>query len=136
MRERIGRHRAERTDWRTIEEPLSLAETLEAHTAPGRVLLVDCLTLWLSNLMLGGHDPQPGIASLRRAIARAAGPLILVSNEVGSGIVPATALGRAFRDEQGRLNQRAAGACDAVVLVTAGYPTLIKPAPPPGLRLE
>ena len=130
MRERIERHRAERDDrWRIREEALALAQALAVETRPERVVLVDCLTLWLSNILLAGEEPEPAMAALRQVIADAAGPLVLVSNEVGQGIVPATPLGRAFRDLQGRLNQQVANACEAVVLVVAGCPTLIKPAP-------
>jgi adenosylcobinamide kinase/adenosylcobinamide-phosphate guanylyltransferase len=130
MHERIDRHRSERDPaWRTQEVPLALAEAVARHTAPERVVLVDCLTLWLTNVILSEHDPEAACETLIEAIARAAGPLILVSNEVGQGIVPATALGRGFRDAHGRLNQQVAAACDAVVLVAAGCPTLIKPAP-------
>jgi adenosylcobinamide kinase/adenosylcobinamide-phosphate guanylyltransferase len=136
MRDRIARHRAERSAaWRTIEAPLDLADTIAAQARPGRVLLVDCLTVWLSNAMLAGRDADSAGETLTDAIARAAGPLVLVSNEVGGGIVPATPLGRAFRDAQGRLNQGLAAVCDTVVLVTAGCPSLIKPAPPPAITL-
>lgn len=137
MRERIARHRAERTEgWRVIEAPLDLAAAIDAQARPGRVLLVDCLTLWLSNVMLAGRDGDAAGALLAAAIGRAAGPLVLVSNEVGSGIVPATPLGRAFRDAQGRLNQSVAAVCDTVVLVTAGCPHLIKPVPLPAITLR
>ena len=136
MRERIGRHRSERDgSWRTQEAPLELPEAIRAHAGPGKAVLVDCLTLWLSNLLMAERDPDMEGERLVRAVSEAAGPLILVSNEVGHGIVPATPLGRLFRDGQGRLNQRVAEACDAVVFVTAGCPLLIKPAPPLELRL-
>jgi adenosylcobinamide kinase / adenosylcobinamide-phosphate guanylyltransferase len=131
MRERIGRHRSERDgSWRTQEAPLELPEAIRAHAGPGKVVLVDCLTLWLSNLLLAERDADREAEHLVRAVGEAAGPLVLVSNEVGHGIVPATPLGRLFRDGQGRLNQRLAEACDAVVFVAAGCPVLIKPAPP------
>ena len=130
MRARIGRHRAERdASWRTREEAIALPGAVADDTGPHRIVVVDCLTLWLSNVMLAGQDPEPASAALVRSIATAAGPLLLVSNEVGQGIVPATPLGRSFRDLQGRLNQQVAAACDAVVLVVAGCPTLVKPAP-------
>ena len=86
--------------------------------------------------MLAGGDPERAGADLAAAVAAAAGPLVLVSNEVGYGIVPATPLGRAFRDAQGRLNQRVAECCDAVVLVVAGCPSLVKPAPRPAILLR
>ncbi len=91
--------------------------------------------MWLSNLLLAGKDPEHETDGLIEAIASATGPLVLVSNEVGQGIVPATPLGRLFRDAQGRLNQRVAQAVQAVVFVTAGCPTLLKPAPPFDLKL-
>ncbi len=137
MRERIARHRAERgAGWTSIEEPLALVETLARETAPGRAILVDCLTLWLANVMLAGLDWEAQAERLVAAIGATRGPLVLVSNEVGQGIVPETPLGRAFRDAQGWLNQAVAGACDGVVLVTAGLPALAKPAPMPVISLE
>ena len=136
MRERIARHQAERdASWQTHNAPLELPEAIRAHTGPGRVVLVDCLTLWLSNLLLAERDPVPETDRLVLAIAEAAGPLILVSNEVGHGIVPATPLGRVFRDEQGRLNQRMAEACDTAIFVAAGCPIVLKPTPPLRLNL-
>ncbi len=130
MRERIAQHRMERDgSWRTQDAPLDLPRTIQAHVGPGTAVLVDCLTLWLSNILLAERDPEHETEFLIRAIQEASGPLILVSNEVGHGIVPATPLGRRFRDEQGRLNQRIAEACDAVVFVAAGCPILLKPAP-------
>jgi adenosylcobinamide kinase/adenosylcobinamide-phosphate guanylyltransferase len=112
-----------------VEEPLALADALRANASPGRAVLVDCLTLWLTNVLLAGGDPAAEAERLAGAASGLPGPAILVSNEVGQGIVPATALGRRFRDAHGRLNQHVAAACDAVVLVAAGCPTLIKPAP-------
>jgi adenosylcobinamide kinase/adenosylcobinamide-phosphate guanylyltransferase len=136
MAARIARHKAERdARWRTVEEPLALAEALRRETAPERAVLVDCLTLWLSNLMLGGHNVDAGIDGAASAIVAAAGPLVVVSNEVGLGIVPESPLGRDFRDAQGRLNQIVAAACEAVVLMSAGLPLVIKPAPGPHLKL-
>lgn len=131
MRERIARHREERdSDWRTLEEPLELASAIRRESGPSQVVLVDCLTLWLSNILLAERDPDREIEFLAQSVRDASGPLVLVSNEVGNGIVPEAALGRRFRDEQGRLNQRMAAACDAVILVVAGCPLQIKPAPP------
>lgn len=136
MEERIAHHRAGRDpSWQTQEAPLDLVSALRTHAGPGRVLLVDCLTLWLSNLLMAGRDPARDVDALVETLTDIAGPVVLVSNEVGQGIVPATALGRSFRDHQGRLNQRVAEACDAVVLVAAGCPVLLKPAPPLDLRL-
>lgn len=137
MRERIAHHRAQRDpSWETREAPLELAQAIRASTAPDRVVLVDCLTLWLSNILLAERDPANALDDLLHAVGEAHGPLILVSNEVGQGIVPSTPLGRAFRDEQGRLNQRMAETCDAVVFVAAGCPILLKPAPALSLTLR
>ncbi|MBA1155932.1 bifunctional adenosylcobinamide kinase/adenosylcobinamide-phosphate guanylyltransferase [Microvirga mediterraneensis] len=137
MRERIAQHRAERDgSWRTVDAPLDLVAAIRAQTAPGQAVLVDCLTLWLSNIVLAERDPAHESNLLVQAVRDAGGPLILVSNEVGQGIVPATPLGRRFRDEQGRLNQQIAEVCDAVVFVAAGCPILLKPAPPLQLKLE
>lgn len=132
MRERIARHRDERdARWRTIEEPLALVEVLERQADPASVILVDCLTLWLTNLMLGGHTHAEAGARLTEAVPRLRGSVIFVSNEVGWGIVPDTPLGRAFRDAQGWLNQAVAASCDTVVLVAAGLPLQLKPAATP-----
>jgi adenosylcobinamide kinase/adenosylcobinamide-phosphate guanylyltransferase len=136
MRERIAHHRSQRDpSWETLEAPLELAQAIRASTAPDRVVLVDCLTLWLSNVLLAERDAAHDIRLVLQAVTEAAGPLILVSNEVGQGIVPATPLGRSFRDEQGRLNQRLAEICDAVVFVAAGCPVLLKPSPPLNVAL-
>jgi adenosylcobinamide kinase / adenosylcobinamide-phosphate guanylyltransferase len=130
MRARIAAHRAQRgRGWRTVEEPSALTAALCTEARPETVVLVDCVTLWLSNLLLAGADVDEAATDLVAALTRIAGPVILVSNEVGSGVVPATPLGRAFRDAQGRLNQAIATVCDAVILVTAGCPRLLKPVP-------
>jgi adenosylcobinamide kinase / adenosylcobinamide-phosphate guanylyltransferase len=124
MRVRIGEHQARRNrDWRTIEAPLDLPATIAR--AEGAIL-VDCLTLWLSNLMLGGHALKPAYSKLVEALAAASGPLVLVSNEVGLSIVPENALARSFRDEQGRLNQLIAAPADHVVFMVAGLPMVVK----------
>ncbi|MBV8107402.1 MAG: bifunctional adenosylcobinamide kinase/adenosylcobinamide-phosphate guanylyltransferase [Hyphomicrobiales bacterium] len=137
MAARIARHQADRgAGWTTREEPLALAEALGAEARPGRVILIDCLTLWISNLMFAGRGVEAEIARLTQAISTLEGPAVIVSNEVGLGLVPETKLGRDFRDAQGRANREVARACDAVVLVAAGLPTLIKPTPPPALRLR
>jgi adenosylcobinamide kinase/adenosylcobinamide-phosphate guanylyltransferase len=136
MRARIALHQEERDEtWRTEETPMELAQAIRTHAKPGQVVLVDCLTLWLSNILLAGRDVKREADALADAVREAKGPLILVSNEVGHGIVPATPLGRAFRDEQGRLNQLIAQACEAVAFVAAGYPVLLKPSPPLNLQL-
>ena len=127
MTERIARHVAARdAAWRTVDAPYDLLAVLAAHAAPGRVLLVDCLTLWLSNLMLRGDDVEAATDALAACVPRLGEGIILVSNEVGWGIVPENALARRFRDAQGRLNQRIAAACDTVVLVAAGLPLVMK----------
>jgi len=127
MAERIALHRADRGPrWQTIDAPIALHEAIAANSGEGRVVLVDCLTLWTSNLMLGGHDMDAAADALVDAIGSAAGPVMLVANEVGLGIVPDNALARRFRDCAGRLNQRVAAAVDEVVLVTAGLPLRLK----------
>jgi adenosylcobinamide kinase / adenosylcobinamide-phosphate guanylyltransferase len=128
MSERIGAHRARRgSQWRTVEVPRDLAGALKAGEATP--VLIDCLTLWLSNLMLAGADIEAETARLEQALAAATAPVRLVANEVGSGIVPEHALGRKFRDLQGVLNQRIAALADRVVLVVAGLPLVLKGAP-------
>jgi adenosylcobinamide kinase/adenosylcobinamide-phosphate guanylyltransferase len=136
MAARLARHRAERgAGWSTREAPLDLLDALAAEARPGRVVLVDCVTIWLANCLFAGRDAESEAVALAAATPRLAGPVVFVSNEVGSGIVPETPLGRSFRDIQGRANQTLAAACDVVALVTAGLPTLIKPAPRPALSL-
>lgn len=135
MAERIAAHAARRADhWSTVEAPHDLAGAL--RDAGGRVVLVDCLTLWLSNTMLANtmlaeRDVEAATGDLLAALARRPAPTLLVSNEVGLGLVPETPLGRAFRDAQGRLNQRVAAAADCVVFVAAGLPLRLKPAAAP-----
>ncbi len=132
MAERIRRHRARRGDaWMTVEEPLELAEALRRYSAPGRPVLVDCLTLWLSNVMAAERDVDAEVAGLTGTLGRLAGSVVLVSNEVGLGLVPATPLGRAFRDHAGRLNQAVAQVADRVILVAAGLPLVLKDATQP-----
>ena len=125
MAARIAAHRARRgSSWQTVEAPHELAEAVVlAQPMP---VLVDCLTLWLSNLMLAAMDIEAEIARLERALEAASAPVALVSNEVGSGIVPEHALGRKFRDLQGVLNQRMAARADRVVLMVAGLPLAAK----------
>jgi adenosylcobinamide kinase/adenosylcobinamide-phosphate guanylyltransferase len=123
MRERIGKHRARRSsDWRTLEIPVDIADAVRSD-AP---LLLDCATLWLSNAMLAGRDIEVETDRLIAAMREAPGPLVVVSNEVGLGIVPETALGRDFRDAQGILNQRIAAVADYVVFMAAGLPLTLK----------
>ncbi|MFZ3235842.1 MAG: bifunctional adenosylcobinamide kinase/adenosylcobinamide-phosphate guanylyltransferase [Stellaceae bacterium] len=127
MAARIAAHRARRGPfWRTVEEPLRLAAVVAAEARPERPLLVDCLTLWLSNLMLSGRNVDDEVAALAAALRLAAGPVVLVANEVGMGLVPETPLGREFRDAAGRLNQEVAALADRVVFVAAGLPLVLK----------
>ncbi len=127
MRDRIARHRAERApEWTTVEAPLDLCGALRSADAPGKAILVDCLTLWLSNLMEAGLPPEDEARKLVQTIAGLSAAIIMVSNETGLGIVPDNALARAFRDEQGRLNQIMAAACNHVELIVAGLPLAIK----------
>ncbi len=132
MARRIARHAADRgPKWAVVEEPIALAAALRREARLDRIVLVDCATLWLSNLLLRGDDLRAATDELVGSIAALAGPVIFVSNEVGQGIVPENALARAFRDAQGRLNQALAEACDAVVLVSAGLALRLKPASAP-----
>ncbi len=125
MRERIELHRQRRgRSWETVEAPLRLAEAVA--DAGGRALLVDCLTLWLSNHLLAGNDLEAEAGRLEAALDRRRGPIVLVANEVGLGIVPDNALARRFRDAAGRLNQRFAAVADDVVLMVAGLPMKVK----------
>jgi len=127
MTERIARHRADRgTRWTTVEAPVELAAAIRAECREDRVLLIDCLTLWASNLLLAERDIPAATDELIAAIDDAAGPLILVSNEVGLGIVPDNPLARRFRDEAGRVNQQVAAAVDEAMFVAAGLPLRLK----------
>jgi adenosylcobinamide kinase/adenosylcobinamide-phosphate guanylyltransferase len=125
MAARINDHRARRgPQWRNIEAPRDLAAALKScQTAP---VLVDCLTLWLSNLLLADADIDAEIVQLEDVLTAMRAPVVLVANEVGSGIVPDHPLGRRFRDLQGVLNQRIAARADRVVLVVAGLPLALK----------
>lgn len=143
MRERIARHRADRpAEWETVEEPLDLPRVVSEAPVEA-VLLIDCVTLWISNLMweyrehpvitqqqliLAQVDDLATAARRRAETSRAAGEMILVSNEVGSGLVPEYPAGRVFRDLQGFANQRLAHAADKVILIIAGLPLQLKPA--------
>jgi adenosylcobinamide kinase/adenosylcobinamide-phosphate guanylyltransferase len=142
MTARIAHHRAQRPQhWHTVEEPVALAAALAEWRAPQRLVLVDCLTLWLSNLMFseGAQYPDVGLvelparfhqqrAALLDELAQQRGDVVLVSNEVGMGIVPCGAVSRSYADEAGRLNQSVAAVCDRVAFVAAGLPLLLKGA--------
>lgn len=141
MAARIAHHRARRpANWHCVEEPLRLADTLRRLATPATCILVDCLTLWLSNLFFAGQAAQQAqgglpvdcpllreqIGSLLATLPALPGHLVFVSNEVGCGIVPMHPVSRLFADEQGRLNQRVAALCDQVTLVAAGLPLTLK----------
>ncbi|WP_028103059.1 bifunctional adenosylcobinamide kinase/adenosylcobinamide-phosphate guanylyltransferase [Pseudoduganella violaceinigra] len=142
MAERIAHHRAQRpAHWRTVEEPMALAAVLAAWRAPQRLVLVDCLTLWLSNLMFSDGTQYPEVGSIdlparfhqeRTALLSELtvdrGDVVLVSNEVGMGIIPWGAISRSYVDEAGRLNQAVAATCDRVAFVAAGLPLVLKGA--------
>jgi adenosylcobinamide kinase / adenosylcobinamide-phosphate guanylyltransferase len=132
MRERIAVHRAQREGkgWETVEEPLGLPAALMRLSKPETVTVVDCLTLWLNNILFRERPVTPMIQALCSALASVRGTVILVSNETGLGIVPDNALARQFRDEAGLLNQRIAEISDEVIFMTAGLPMTLKgPAP-------
>ena len=127
MRDRIASHKNRRGEgWDTIEAPLELAQALETNARADRPVLVDCLTLWVTNLMLGEHDIGKAFDGLAATIPTLKGPVVLVSNEVGLGIVPDNAMARAFRDQAGRLHQLIAGLADEVHFVAAGLPLKMK----------
>jgi adenosylcobinamide kinase/adenosylcobinamide-phosphate guanylyltransferase len=127
MARRIAIHRERRgAAWQTIEEPLDLVGTLQRACSPERIVLVDCLTLWLTNLMVAERDVEAECAQLLTALAGRSGPLVLVSNEVGQGITPDNAMARRFIDHAGWLHQGIAEQADAVVLMTTGLPQRLK----------
>ncbi len=127
MAARIAEHRARRAgDWATIEEPVALPERVAALSRPGAAILVDCLTLWLANVMAADRDATAEGRRLMETLPGLAGPVVFVSNEVGLGIVPDNALARRFRDEAGRLNQQIAAACQRVHFLAAGLPITLK----------
>ena len=131
MTDRVVKHRKERgPHWQTIEEPVHLGPVISRHSSDRAVLLVDCLTLWVSNLMFQLKDPDKidaCIVQLEAALASASGPVLLVSNEVGCGIVPENRLARQFRDLAGGVNQRMAQVADRVYTTIAGIDVQIKP---------
>jgi adenosylcobinamide kinase/adenosylcobinamide-phosphate guanylyltransferase len=137
MRARIARHQAERIPGiETVEEPRAPAQAIRAHAAPRTLVLVDCLTLWLTYLMMpmaGAADGAAEIASatelLIREIGAAAGPVVLIGNEIGLGVIPLGREVRAFVDALGVLNQQVAAACDRVTLMAAGLPLILKGRP-------
>jgi adenosylcobinamide kinase/adenosylcobinamide-phosphate guanylyltransferase len=128
MAARIRRHKERRgRRWRTVEEPLSLLPALQRHGGPGNAMLVDCLTMWLANLMGASRDVEAETDTLIAGLDSLPGPVVFVSNEVGLSIVPANAMARDFRDRAGRLNQAVARAADRAVMLIAGLPLELKP---------
>lgn len=126
MAERIARHREERGQaWSTIEAPLALV-TAARGLQSGEVAVIDCLTLWLSNLMLGDIDIAPAVEDLCEALTQSPADVFVISNEVGQGLVPDNPLARRFRDEAGWMHQKMAAAADRAVLVVAGLPVALK----------
>ena len=133
MRVRIETHRARRGKvWRTVEVPIDLAWTIARESTPRTCLLIDCLTVWLGNLMHHGRDVGAATQALLDSLAAAPGPLVLVANEVGLGIVPDNATARDFRDHAGRLNQAVARVAESVYFVAAGIPVAVKGTRPAG----
>ena len=127
MFQRILKHKNRRgRNWQTIEEPIDIVKVIELEASPKRPILVDCLTLWLSNVMLAEKDVEYEILKLRESLVNASGPLILVSSEVGMGIVPDNNIAREFRDYAGHLHQALANQCKHVVFVVAGLPMILK----------
>jgi adenosylcobinamide kinase/adenosylcobinamide-phosphate guanylyltransferase len=127
MAARIAEHRARRDSrWRTVEEPLDLADALERECRPDHAVLVDCLTLWLTNLMIAERPVRADMARLIELLPALPGTLLLVSNEVGLGVVPTDAMARAFIDHAGWLHQRIAVQADVVILMAAGLPVHLK----------
>ena len=127
MENRIAIHRDRRgSDWQTVEEPLDLVSALTLHVTVNRFVLVDCLTLWLTNLMLAERDIAAETAGLVAMLPDLAGPVVFVSNEVGFGIVPENRMAREFRDHAGFLHQAVAAVADEVYLIAAGLPLKMK----------
>ena len=130
MSDKIAAHKIARGEgWQTIEAPLDVCTAISAQPE-GCATLLDCATMWLSNILLDDRDIDRESADLLAALSAAPGPVVVVSNEVGAGIVPENALARRFRNAQGRLNQQIAAQADTVVLVAAGLPLVLKGALP------
>jgi adenosylcobinamide kinase/adenosylcobinamide-phosphate guanylyltransferase len=134
MQQRIARHQADRAErvprMETLEEPLDLAAAVLRHSGPETLLLVDCLTLWLTNLTMPAHgeaaSPELPIAALLEALRIAPGPVILVSNEIGMGVIPMGQQVRSFVDALGNLHQQVAAQCQRVTLMVAGFPVFVR----------
>lgn len=128
MSDRIRAHQSRRGEhWQTVEAPLGLVPAIAEHSTPQSAILVDCLTLWLSNLMTLSRDIAEETATLISGLATLPGPVVFVTNEVGLGIVPANDLAREFRDHAGHLNQAVALASDRTVMMISGLPMILKP---------
>lgn len=133
-RARITLHKQQRgAGWRTIEEELDICTVLQREADPQRIILLDCLTLWLNNLFYHKRNAREQTEQLVASLSSLSGPVIFVSNEIGLGLVPPDPLSRDFRDAQGRLNQSLAAACDRVVFVAAGLPLVLKPSSQPDM---
>ena len=133
MEDRISRHVLDRGEnWNTVEEPVDVAGVVRTHRS-GDIVLIDCLTLWLSNIMLADHDVETKCRDLVDALAFCGAHIVCVSNETGLGLVPENSLGRRFRDAQGRLNQMVAARAGLAVFVAAGLPLVLKGELPEGL---
>ena len=127
MTARITKHRSDRGgQWTTIEEPLNLLEALQQNSSVDSIILVDCLTLWVSNLMGAGHSVEDAVDQLIEGLQNIRGSIVFVSNEVGQGIVPDNAMAREFRDHTGRLHQRLAEKANSVYFITAGLAQKLK----------
>jgi adenosylcobinamide kinase/adenosylcobinamide-phosphate guanylyltransferase len=134
MKQRVARHQKERgQNWATVEEPLHLPEAILENSLKADVILVDCLTLWVNNLLMETDDErqmEENISRLIRTLENATGPVVLVSNEVGTGIVPENKIARKYRDIIGLVNQAVAKAADTVIWMVAGIPVTVKGEPP------
>ena len=136
MTERIKKHRARRDErWTTIEEPESIVEVIEHHAASETAILVDCITLWLTTLMVNDKRIEAETERLVSFIPKLPGAIVFVTNELGTGLVPEAEMARKFRDYSGHLNQELARVCDAAYLVVAARPILLKPVVQPEIIL-
>ena len=127
MKDRVRRHRQDRgSTWTTVDAPVELADAILKQSQNARVILADCLTLWMSNLLMESENLESRVEELTAAINKAQCPVIIVSNEVGTGIVPENALARQYRDAAGFANQKVAACVDKVIWMVAGIPILVK----------
>lgn len=127
MEDRIHVHQERRgKEWETVEEPLALPDALKETAHPGRAILVDCLTMWVTNLMMAGADVQKESDALVAVLPKLETPVVFVSDEVGLGIIPDNKLAREFRDLAGLVNQKLAAHCDEAIFIAAGLPMVLK----------